>query len=66
MRKGTARLMLPEYFDWEYSMVSYYEYYDEQMGKTVEIRPDENRSAHYWQPVHIAQYAEKILNNEIK
>lgn len=65
-RKGAVRFMLPEYFDWEYSMVSYYEYYDEQMGKNVEIRPDENRSAHYWQPVHIAQYTEKILNNEIK
>lgn len=66
MRKGTVRLMLPEYFDWEYSMVSYFEYYDEQMGHGVEIRPDENRSAHYWQPVHIARYTEKILNNNIK
>ena len=66
MRKGAVRLMLPEYFDWEYSMVSYYEYYDEQMGNGVEIRPDENRSAHYWQPVHIAQYTEKILNNNFK
>jgi len=65
-RKGSVRLMLPEYFDWEYSMVSYYEYYDEQMGKNVEIRPDENRSAHYWQPVHVAQYTEKILNSDIK
>jgi hypothetical protein len=65
-RSGAVRLKLPEYFDWEYSMVSYYEYYDQQMGKHVETRPDENRSAHYWQPVHVAQYAEKILNGEIK
>ena len=66
MRRGAVRLMLAEYFDWEYSMVSYYKYDDERMGKNVELRPDENRSAHYWQPVHVAQYAEKILNGEIK
>ena len=65
-RKGALRLMLPEYFDWEYSMVSYYRYYNEQMGKYIEIRPDENHSAHYWQPVHVAQYTAKILNREIK
>lgn len=65
-RKGSVRMMLPEYFDWEYSVVSYFDYYDEQMGKNVEVRPDENRSAHYWQPVHVAQYTEKILNSEIK
>ena len=66
MRKGKVRLKLPDYFDWEYSMVSHYEYYNEQMGKYIETRPDENRSAHYWQPVHVAQYAQKILNGEIK
>ena len=66
MRKGRFRLKLPDYFDWEYSMVSYYEYYEEQMGKYIEVRPDENRSAHYWQPRHVAQYTEKILNREIK
>ena len=66
MRKGRVRLKLPDYFDWEYSMVSHYEYYEEQMGKYIETRPDENRSAHYWQPRHVAQYAEKILNKEFK
>ena len=66
MRKGAVRLKLPDYFDWEYSMQSYYKYFKEQMGKYIEIRPDENRSAHYWQPVHVAQYTEKILNREFK
>jgi hypothetical protein len=47
-------------------MVSHYEYYEEQMGKYIETRPDENRSAHYWQPRHVAQYAEKILNRELE
>lgn len=65
-RNGAFRLKLPDYFDWEYSMVSYFKYYDEQMGQTVEMRPDENRSAHYWQPVHVAQYTEKILNGGLK
>ena len=65
-RKGSVRLKLPDYFDWEYSIVSYYEYYDQQMGKYIETRPDENRSAHYWQPIHVAQYTQKILNGEIK
>lgn len=63
--KGKFRLRMPDYFDWEYSMVSYYEYYDQQMGRTVEIRPDENRSAHYWQPAHVAQYTQKVLNGEL-
>ena len=66
MRRGAARLMLPEYFDWEYSMRSNNKYFDKKMGKYIETRPDENRSAHYWQPVHVAQYAQKILNREIK
>ena len=66
MRKGAVRFKLPDYFDWEYNMVSYYEYYDQQMGRYIETRPDENRSAHYWQPLHVAQYAQKILNGEIK
>ena len=66
MRKGRVRLKLPDYFDWEYSMRSNGKYYTEQMGKYIETRPDENRSAHYWQPRHVAQYAEKILNREFK
>lgn len=66
MRKGTVRLKLPDYFDWEYSIESYYKYYDQQMGKYIETRPDENRSAHYWQPVHVAQYTQKLLNGDLK
>jgi len=62
-RSGAFRIKLPDYFDWEYSMVSYYDYYNKQMGKTVEMRPDENRSAHYWQATHVAQYTEKVLND---
>lgn len=65
MRKGAIRLKLADYFDWEYSMQSYHKYYIEKMGNLIETRPDENRSAHYWQPVHVAQYTQKILNGEL-
>ena len=66
MRKGAIRLKLADYYDMEYSMQSYHKYYIEQMGETIETRPDENRSAHYWQPVHVAQYTQKILNGELR
>lgn len=66
MRKGSVRFKLPEYCDWEYSVKSKGKYTEKQMGEYIETRPDENRSAHYWQPVHVAQYAQKILNREIK
>ena len=66
MRKGAFRLKLADYFDWEYSMRSSGKYYDEQMGEYIETKPDENRSAHYWKPGHVARYAQKILNREFK
>jgi hypothetical protein len=66
MRKGAVRVKLPDYFDLEYSMDHHAKYFLEQMGEYIETRPDENRSAHYWQPVHVAQYAQRILNKNIK
>lgn len=65
-RKGGIRVMLPEYFDWEYDMVSYYEYADGRMGRQNEIRPDVNHSAHYWQAAYVEQYLRKYLQNEMK
>lgn len=65
-RKGVLRLRLPEYFDWEYSMVSYYKYSFENMGQEYEERPDKNRSAHYWQAKYIEQYLQKFLDGQIK
>ena len=65
-RKGAFRVKLPDYYDLEYNQVSAFKYYDEQMGQTLEVRPDENRSAHYWQAVHVAQYTEKVLNNQLR
>ena len=64
MRKGAVRLMLPEYFDWEYSMVSYHEYADQKMGRQVETRPDVNHSAHYWQAAYVEQYLKHFLQTK--
>ena len=65
-RRGAMRMMLPEYFDWEYNMVSYYEYADERMGYQNETRPDVNHSAHYWQASYVEQYLRKYLEGSIK
>lgn len=63
-RKGFFRVKLPEYFDWEYSMVSYFAYAQEKMGKAIKDRPDTNRSAHYWQADYIKVNLLKMLNTE--
>lgn len=65
-RDGFVRLRLPEYFDWEYSMVSYFEYDSQKMGRQYEEAPDVNRSAHYWQPRFVEQYLQKFLDGEIE
>ena len=61
MRKGGVRLKLPEYYDMEYNMESYYEYADQKMGRQVETRPDVNHSAHYWQAAYVEQFLRKSL-----
>lgn len=63
-RRGYFRLKLPEYFDWEYSMVSYYAYALENMGKSVKDRADQNRAARYWQAKYIQLNLRKMLNEE--
>ena len=65
-RKGSFRLMLPEYFDWEYDMVSYDEYASERMGRINETRPDVNHSAHYWQAAYVEQYLREYLQGQIQ
>jgi len=61
MRRGTFRVKLPEYFDMEYNMESYYEYAEKKMGRQVETRPDVNHSAHYWQAAYVEQYIRKYI-----
>lgn len=59
---GCIRVNLPEYYDMQYSMVSYYKYSDEKMGSELEVRPVENRSQQYWQADYIECYLQKFLD----
>ena len=62
VRDKVFRLRLPEYVAWEHVLASNSKYKDENMGRNVMTRPDENHSDHYWQPLHVAQFAERELN----
>ena len=64
-RKGDFRLMLPEFYDMEYNMESYYKYAAEKMGRQVETRPDINHAAHYWQASFVEMYLRKFLQANI-
>lgn len=61
-RSGRIRLRMPEYFNWEYSMVSNFRYADENMGREYATRADENRSARYFQAEYIQQNLQRYLD----
>ena len=65
-RKTFIRLRLPEYFSWEYSYQSYFRYWLENMGQSYVTQPDENHSAHYWEPRFVEEYVQRILNGDFK
>lgn len=61
-----VRFNLPEYYDLQYSMVSYYEYADEKMGSELEVRPIENRALQYWQADYIKRNLQKFLDGTLE
>lgn len=61
-RNGFIRVKLPEYYDMEYSMVSFWRYAFEKMGLQFEEIPDKNHSAHYWQAEYIEKYIQRYLD----
>lgn len=61
-RNGVVRLRLPEYYSMEYSMNSWFKYYIDKMGEYYLTQPDQNRSAHFWQPNFIEEYVRRTLN----
>lgn len=63
-RKGYVRVKLPEYFNWEYGMVSYYKYHDDSMGYSLMERPNDNHSARYWQAEYVKRNVLRVLNGE--
>lgn len=65
-REGRIRLRLPEYFNLEYSMVSYYRYASDNMGREYATRADENRSARYFQAEYIQQNLQRYLDGVVQ
>lgn len=65
-RKTFVRVRIPEYYNLEYSMQSYFRYWEEKMGQGYTTQPDENRSAHYWESDFIQEYISRILNGTFK
>lgn len=61
-----VRLRLPDYYSMEYSMHSYFKYWEERMGQSYDTQPDQNRSAHYWEPDFVQEYIARILNGTFK
>jgi hypothetical protein len=59
--RRNIRVKLPDYFDWEYNMVSNHKGWNENHLKTYETIPDENNSDHYWQ----AEYVKGNINREL-
>lgn len=68
-RNHTIRIKPAEYFAWTYSMVSHGKYIDEQMGKSYNVQPDENKSNDYFQPDFVRYFlikeAERKSNERI-
>ena len=65
-RSKVVRLRLPEYYAMEYSMTSYFKYWEQRMGEGYKTQPDQNRSAHYWEPAFIQEYITRILNGSFE
>lgn len=65
-RTKAVRLRLPEYYAMEYSMQSFFKYWEENMGQSFATLPDQNRAAHYWEPRFVEEYIQRILNGNFK
>lgn len=66
LRSGVIRVKLPEYYDLQYSMVSFWRYTWEKMGRELEEIPDKNHSAHYWQAEFIEKYLQSYLDGNFE
>lgn len=60
-RRKWFRAKLPDYFDWEYNVLSNKKEWSEDHLKSYDTRPDENHSDRYWQ----AEYIQRNINREI-
>lgn len=60
-RKGFIRVKPAEYFAWSYGMVADGKYIEEKMGRSYNVRPNENRSNGFYQPDYIRYFLIKEL-----
>ncbi len=65
-RMGNLSLRAPEFFDWEYSMVSNYEWKEKKCGRYAEPLPARNRSGNYWQARYVQSYLQKYLDGKVE
>lgn len=65
-RNKLIRVRAPQYFSWEYSMISYYRYAFERMGRNYKERPEKSFTTHYWQATYLQQYLQRYLDGHIK
>lgn len=65
-RMGQFSIRIPEYFDWEYSMVTNYEWAYKQCGKSPQPLPARNMSGNYWQAKYIKSYLQRYLDGEVE
>lgn len=61
-KRRAVRIRLPEYFDWQYEAQSGPLYTARKLGRSFEIRPDENRSRNYYNPDFIKENLIKMCH----
>lgn len=59
--RRNIRIMQPEYFSWQYSMVSWGDYIDRSLGRSYSSRTDNNKSESFYQPDYIRYFLIKEL-----
>ena len=50
------RVMLPEYFAFQYDMRSGNEYAHRSLGESYSVEPKSAENSHFWQPDYIRYY----------
>lgn len=63
-KNNGIRIRQADFFDMQYSMVSWGDYIDKNLGKTYDTRPNENRSSHFYQPDYIRYFLIKEENKK--
>lgn len=65
-RMGAVSLRMPEYFDWEYNMVSNFDWVYKKCGRDLERKVSRNLSGEYWQAKYIRKYLQLYLDGDIE